>query len=177
MVVVKVVGAISIKNNSFDEDSILYRLKRMEAQLLANPQTNLLSSFLQLLTAGLQPKCRFQCSFELVKTNEGGHYNNFDGVFVAPQDGVYLFSWTVTSAGTSYIMTELVVDNNIISSTGGKNTAFGTISMSASMTDFCRMKKDEHAWIRTTGRGGSHYLHNHNNYPRSSFLCLLVYQE
>lgn len=115
--------------------------------------------------------------FELVKINEGGHYNNFDGVFVAPHDGVYLFSWTVSSAGSNYIMTELVVENNIISSTGEGNTASGTIYMSASMTAFCRMKKDEHAWIRTTGSGGAHYLQNHDNYPRSSFLGLLVYQE
>lgn len=32
--VVKIASAISIKNDTFDEDSILYRLNRVEAQLL-----------------------------------------------------------------------------------------------------------------------------------------------
>jgi hypothetical protein len=32
--------------------------------------------------------------FETVIVNEGEHYDPYDGVFVAPQKGVYLFSWT-----------------------------------------------------------------------------------
>jgi hypothetical protein len=32
--------------------------------------------------------------FETVIVNEGEHYDTYDGVFVAPHKGVYLFSWT-----------------------------------------------------------------------------------
>jgi hypothetical protein len=32
--------------------------------------------------------------FETVIVNEGEHYDPYDGVFVAPQKGVYLFSLT-----------------------------------------------------------------------------------
>jgi hypothetical protein len=33
--------------------------------------------------------------FERVVMNIGGHYNNMDGIFVAPKTGIYLFAWTV----------------------------------------------------------------------------------
>jgi hypothetical protein len=48
-----------------------------------------------------------------VIVNEGEHYDPYDGVFVAPQKGVYLFSWTVSGGGAKYIVTELVVERNI----------------------------------------------------------------
>jgi hypothetical protein len=38
--------------------------------------------------------------FETVIVNEGEHYDPYDGVFVAPQKGVYLFSWTVSGYTT-----------------------------------------------------------------------------
>ena len=43
--------------------------------------------------------------FETVIVNEGKHYDLYDGVFVAPQKGFYLFSWTVSGNGASYIVT------------------------------------------------------------------------
>jgi hypothetical protein len=54
-------------------------------------------------------------AFETVIVNEGEHYDPYDGVFVAPQKGVYLFSWTVSGGGTKYIVTELVVEQTTIS--------------------------------------------------------------
>ena len=48
--------------------------------------------------------------FETVTVNDGEHYDPYDGVFVAPRKGVYLFSWTVSGGGTKYIVTELVSD-------------------------------------------------------------------
>jgi len=33
--------------------------------------------------------------FETVIVNEWEHYDPYDGVFIAPQKGVYLFSWLV----------------------------------------------------------------------------------
>jgi hypothetical protein len=60
-----------------------------------------------------------------VIVNEGEHYDPYDGVFVAPQKGVYLFSWTVSGGGTKYIVAELVVEQTTISSAGElKNHCF-----------------------------------------------------
>ncbi|CAC5406909.1 unnamed protein product [Mytilus coruscus] len=107
--------------------------------------------------------------FDTIVINEGSHYNNYDGIFVAPRDGLYLFSWTVSSSGASFVMTELVVDDEVITSTGERD-ADSVSLMSASMTAIYRMKKDGHAWIRTTGYGSPHYFKSSDNYPRTSFL-------
>jgi hypothetical protein len=109
--------------------------------------------------------------FETVIVNEGEHYDPYDGVFVAPQKGVYLFSWTVSGNGGSYIVTELVVEQNTISSAGELNAGGHP---SGSMTALCKMEQGDHAWIRTTGVTGSHVLYSKDNYPQSAFLGLLI---
>jgi hypothetical protein len=110
--------------------------------------------------------------FETVIVNEGEHYDPYDGVFVAPQKGVYLFSWTVSGNGGSHIVTELVVEQNTISSAGELNGGGG--HPSGSMTALCRMEKGDHAWIRTTGLSTSNVLYSKDNYPQSAFLGLLI---
>jgi len=59
--------------------------------------------------------------FETVIVNEGEHYDPYDGVFVAPQKGVYLFSWTVSGYPSNVIVTELVVEQNTILFAGEQN--------------------------------------------------------
>lgn len=113
--------------------------------------------------------------FETVIVNKGGFYDQYDGVFVAPVKGTYMFSWTVSGSGSSYIVTELVVESQTISSAGVRNAAGGYPS--GSMTAFCRMEKGDHAWIRTTGKAASQVIYSHDNYPQSSLLGLLIYSE
>jgi hypothetical protein len=110
--------------------------------------------------------------FETVIVNEGEHYDPYDGVFVAPQKGVYLFSWTVSGGGTKYIVAELVVEQTTISSAGELNSGGGRPS--GSMTALCKMEKGDHAWIRTTGGASDHYLYSADNNPQSAFLGLLI---
>jgi hypothetical protein len=109
--------------------------------------------------------------FETVIVNEGEHYDPYDGVFVSPQKGVYLFSWTVSGINNNYIVTELVVEQNAISSAGELNTGGHP---SGSMTALCKMEKGDHAWIRTTGVSSAHHIYSHDNYPQSGFLGLLI---
>jgi hypothetical protein len=110
--------------------------------------------------------------FETVIVNEGEHYDPYDGVFVAPQKGVYLFSWTVSGIDKHFIFTELVVEQNTISYAGEQNG--GGSHPAGSMTALCKMEKGDHAWIRTTGITGTHVLYSNDNYPQSAFLGLLI---
>jgi hypothetical protein len=73
---------------------------------------------------------------------------------------------------TTYIVTELVVEQNTISSAGEQNAGGGYPS--GSMTALCKMEKGNHAWIRTTEVTGTHVLYSHDNHPQSSFLGLLI---
>lgn len=113
--------------------------------------------------------------FETVIVNRGGFYNKYDGVFVAPRKGTYMFSWTVAGTSSNWIAAELVVETQVISSAGEQNNGGG--NPSGSMTAFCKMEKGEHAWIRSTGVSSGHVLYSKNDYPQSSFLGLLIYAE
>ena len=72
----------------------------------------------------------------------------------------------------SYIVTELVVEQNTISSAGEYNGGGGLPS--GSMTPLCKMEKGDHALIRTTGVRDTHAVYSKDNYPQSSFLGLLI---
>jgi hypothetical protein len=105
--------------------------------------------------------------------NIGGHYNNIDGIFVAPKTGIYLFAWTVCTNGANYVLTELMVDNTMISR-AGEYEASGHYEC-GSMTAVCRMDKDKHAWIRTTAAGPKHYIYTAKEGPQSSLMGIIVH--
>ena len=111
--------------------------------------------------------------FERVVMNIGGHYNNIDGIFVAPKTGIYLFAWTVCTHGANYVMTELMVDNTMISRAGESETS-GYYDC-GSMTAVSRMDKDKHAWIRTTAFGSKNLFHTDKNGPQLSFMGIIVH--
>lgn len=50
--------------------------------------------------------------FDVVKTNVGSGYNHHDGVFTAPSQGPYVFSWTVVSWYRSWVFSELMVNSS-----------------------------------------------------------------
>ena len=111
--------------------------------------------------------------FERVVMNIGGHYNNIDGIFIAPKTGIYLFAWTVCTVNANYVMTELMVDNAMISRAGESETS-GYYDC-GSMTAVSRMDKDKHAWIRTTAYGSKNYLYTAKEGPQSSFMGIIVH--
>jgi len=111
--------------------------------------------------------------FERVVMNIGGHYNNIDGIFVAPKTGIYLFAWTVCTHSANYVMTELMVDNTMISR-AGEHEASGHYDC-GSMTAVCRMNKDKHAWIRTTAYGSKNYFYTLKEGQQSSFMGIIVH--
>ncbi|CAC5364498.1 unnamed protein product [Mytilus coruscus] len=140
----------SIQNiTSLEEDSINSRLELLETKLslLENERNKQPVLFYVIIKDGdIHFNKHSAVVFETVIINEGDHYNNNDGVFVAPLTGIYMFSWTVSTADANYIITDLVVEENVISSTGEREVDSGSYT-SASMTAFCRMRKDDHAWL------------------------------
>ena len=47
------------------------------------------------------------------KTLDTAHaYNSGDGIFIAPETGVYVFGWTITADGRSWAFTEIAVNGH-----------------------------------------------------------------
>lgn len=113
--------------------------------------------------------------FETVILNIGHHYDQYDGIFVAPRKGVYMFSWTVSIGSGNYVVAELVVEEKIIAGSGNTDNNGG--HHSASMTALCRMDKDDHAFIRTSSYSSANVFYSNPNYPQTSFLGMLVFEE
>ena len=51
--------------------------------------------------------------YDIVKTNLGSAYNRNSGMFTAPDDGVYVFTWTIFSDFRSYVHTQIVVNSAV----------------------------------------------------------------
>ncbi|CAG2225257.1 unnamed protein product [Mytilus edulis] len=114
--------------------------------------------------------------FRNVIMNIGDHYNNFNGIFVSPKSGIYLFSWTICTSGNNYAFTELVVQNTSISR-AGEFESNGHYDC-GSMTALYKMNKDDHAWIRTTdyvSGSKTHYFYTSKDATSNTFLGILVY--
>ncbi|XP_062593230.1 uncharacterized protein LOC134254713 [Saccostrea cucullata] len=55
-------------------------------------------------------------TFDYAKTNIGGAYNHFNGMFTAPTDGIYAFSWSIYCTYRSWAFTEIVVNSDAVGS-------------------------------------------------------------
>lgn len=49
--------------------------------------------------------------FDTVRTNVGSGYSNSSGLFTAPHAGTFVFAWTVVVDATSFVFSELSVNN------------------------------------------------------------------
>ncbi|XP_048769778.2 heavy metal-binding protein HIP-like [Ostrea edulis] len=94
--------------------------------------------------------------FGKVTLNSGSAYNGNTGIFTAPTDGIYSFTWTIMTKLGSRFNTEIVINRNIV----GYNHADGKHGSSqyesSSTTAVIRMKKKDKVWIRTHGSTGEY---------------------
>ena len=51
--------------------------------------------------------------FDVVKTNAGNGYHPSTGVFMVPESGIYVFSWSFSYSDRHYHSIQLMVNNNM----------------------------------------------------------------
>ncbi|XP_056015788.1 heavy metal-binding protein HIP-like [Ostrea edulis] len=92
--------------------------------------------------------------FGKVTLNSGSAYNGNTGIFTAPTDGIYSFTWTILTSPGSNFFTEIVMNGNIVGYDYANGKSGGSHHESSSTTAVIRMKKKERVWIRTHGKEG-----------------------
>ena len=109
--------------------------------------------------------------------NEGNHFSPGDSIFIAPQSALYMFAWSIQSAGGKTSFTVLKVDNIVKQKQyvhfGGSAGWFQT-----TRSIICRVRKGKHVWIETGNLFAENFFDNeeHTN-TASSFMGLLLYKE
>ncbi|XP_062620087.1 adiponectin-like [Saccostrea cucullata] len=81
--------------------------------------------------------------------NIGNHYHTEDGIFIAPQTGIYMFHWTIAS-GSSDFYTQLTVRGTSRASSYVPHPG-GSDSSSAMV--IINVNKEDHVWIQIYGSG------------------------
>ena len=91
--------------------------------------------------------------FDKVSLNEGKAYDNISGIFTAPLDGIYSFTWTVLTKYGKCFLTEIVLNGKkvVLNHTDGRGHDGGPMSTSHANI---KMKKGDKVWIRTHSTSG-----------------------
>ncbi|CAC5382182.1 C1QL [Mytilus coruscus] len=100
-----------ISNKEITGRTDLTNLSRVSRLLLPQPQTSTIAFYAWLSKTELKVGPHHTLILDHVETNSGDAYNHHSGVFTAPSNGIYLFSYTVFPDQHSYGTIELVVNS------------------------------------------------------------------
>lgn len=71
--------------------------------------------------------------FDVVKTNNGNGYHPSTGTFIAPETGIYVFTWTIRESASCFHSTQLMVNTSeigiihVISGSGSDMSGTGVV--------------------------------------------------
>lgn len=98
--------------------------------------------------------------FDNVSLNEGNAYDNNSGIFTAPLDGIYSFTWTILTKAGKYFVTEIVLNGQQVTNNQADGRGLNGYPMTTSHANI-KMKKGDKVWIRTQVTDGQ-YAHGGN---------------
>lgn len=102
------------------------------------------------LTAGHIIKC------DQVLLNDGNNYNSVTGVFTVPENGVYLFTFTIaTDLLAHWVVIKLVVDNRETTE-AATDPQYDTHVEMASNTVILRLSQGESVWLEVAKSNDAH---------------------
>lgn len=102
--------------------------------------------------------------FDDVSLNEGKAYDRTTGIFTAPSDGFFSFTWATLTKGGHYFITEIVHNGQRMAYNHNDGRGIDIYSMSTSHANI-KMKNGDKVWIRTHGNLGQYvYGANYCNF-------------
>ncbi|XP_062576639.1 heavy metal-binding protein HIP-like, partial [Saccostrea cucullata] len=94
--------------------------------------------------------------FGKVTQNSGNAYNANTGKFIAPEDGLYFFLWTILTRDGKIFNTQIVLNGNIFGYNNADGVSGNSNLASGSSSAVIKMKKKDEVWIRTHGKDGKY---------------------
>lgn len=92
--------------------------------------------------------------FDVVKTNQGNGYHSGSGVFIAPQTGFYVFTWTIRvgsydHSSPNFHSTEIVINNNVYGSSYALAISDSSRDDSGTGTVVAHVNQGDDVYIKT----------------------------
>jgi hypothetical protein len=94
--------------------------------------------------------------FGKVTLNSGSAYNGNTGIFTAPRDGIYSFTWTILTTSGQYFHSQIVINGNAVGYNYVDGVSGSRQRESSSATAVIKIKKQDKVWIRTNGNDGKY---------------------
>uniref|UniRef100_A0A8W8LJ65 C1q domain-containing protein n=1 Tax=Magallana gigas TaxID=29159 RepID=A0A8W8LJ65_MAGGI len=93
------------------------------------PYEGIVAFYAQMTSVETSPGAHHTLIFDRIRTNVGLGYNNSTGVFTAPREGIYVFTWVIRMV-TAEHSTELLINDDIFGATflRAKNGDDGSVS-------------------------------------------------
>lgn len=85
--------------------------------------------------------------FDVVPINKGNGYNAFDGIFIVPTSGTYVFTWSIMSEVHGNLFTQLMRNSEIIG-TRFADSYSSTVWDFATGTVVADVNQGDHVYVR-----------------------------
>eukprot|EP00105_Crassostrea_gigas_P036684 XP_019920832.1 PREDICTED: complement C1q tumor necrosis factor-related protein 2 isoform X1 [Crassostrea gigas] len=95
--------------------------------------------------------------FDKVSLNEGSAYDYTSGIFTAPMDGIYSFTWSIVTKAGKYFVSEIVRNGQKVAYNYSDGRGHDGWPISTSHANI-KMKKGDKVWIRAQATWGQ-YAH------------------
>ncbi|XP_078340940.1 uncharacterized protein LOC111106401 isoform X3 [Crassostrea virginica] len=95
--------------------------------------------------------------FNNCKTNEGSAYDEMTGIFTCKYSGTYAFSWTIATSGHRYTEAELLVNDEVIGSSGTDSRPSRDTADSSTGFVACNLGVGDKVRIRVNGTADGNY--------------------
>ena len=95
--------------------------------------------------------------FNNCKTNEGSAYDEMTGIFTCKYSGTYAFSWTIATSGHRYTEAELLVNDEVIGSSGTDSRPRRDTADSSTGFVACNLGVGDKVRIRVNGTADGNY--------------------
>lgn len=144
-------------------DVIMYKVSATEKR-----ETETVIAFYAYMSGDFIPGIKHTIPFDTVITNKGNGYHSGTGVFIAPEPGYYVFTWTIRMTRGSQHSLELVVNSSV------KGASFMRTNdpedQTVTGTAVVYVNQNDDVYVRTHGS----YVYNAGNirsdtYSRTSF--------